>query len=271
MLEEAHQLAADGGGCIPAETEAVPPDRGRAATILRSRSYRARSMPAETLHSPHRRGRSGTHARLPGKARGFGSLVHEVLARIDWRGERDIAGWCEHLAAQHVPAKAREQRPRERAHASGAVCRLASVPGNWRSADPPPRNRIPARLAAGRDDRRRPLTFAASSTACTRMPTAAGTSSTTKQTTSPPTRSPSEPGNTKCRSVCTPWPPSERSANRRSNSCSISCDPAVEHSIPWNDTARCNTIGQINREIAATTRVTPATDWSLSLTDWSLQ
>ena len=34
--------------------------------------------------------------------RGFGTLVHDVLARLDFRGDCDIAAWCEHLAPLHV-------------------------------------------------------------------------------------------------------------------------------------------------------------------------
>src|SRR5262249_27289613 len=34
--------------------------------------------------------------------RGLGTLVHDVLERIDFADPADIAGWCEHLAPLHV-------------------------------------------------------------------------------------------------------------------------------------------------------------------------
>jgi ATP-dependent exoDNAse (exonuclease V) beta subunit len=33
---------------------------------------------------------------------GFGSLVHDVLARVEFAGKFDVAGWCRHLAMQHI-------------------------------------------------------------------------------------------------------------------------------------------------------------------------
>jgi len=35
-------------------------------------------------------------------ARGLGTLVHDVLERIDFANPADIAAWCEHLAPAHV-------------------------------------------------------------------------------------------------------------------------------------------------------------------------
>jgi ATP-dependent helicase/nuclease subunit A len=103
MLEEAHQLADEGGGAIPAETVEVPPDLAARRRFTVSQ-LTGKLEPADVLRSPLA-GDDGEPAALPGKARGLGTLVHDVLSRIDWRVEYDLAGWCEHLAGQHVPAK----------------------------------------------------------------------------------------------------------------------------------------------------------------------
>jgi hypothetical protein len=106
ILEEAHELAEGGGGIIPHEVADFPVD---------NRARRAFSFSRLTGKL-----RAGSFARFsasdddeelspPVDGRGLGSLVHDVLARIDWRSdEQDIGGWCELLAGRHVVVNTHE-------------------------------------------------------------------------------------------------------------------------------------------------------------------
>jgi ATP-dependent helicase/nuclease subunit A len=115
MLDEAHQLAADGAGIIPPEVDPIPVDRAARRQFSFSR------LTGQLVRSGATAGRFGSAvADLPGSAigteplldpRGLGSLVHDVLARIDFTaspGNGEIADWCEHLAPQYVVDNAEE-------------------------------------------------------------------------------------------------------------------------------------------------------------------
>ena len=131
----------------------------------------------------------------------------------------DIADWCEHLAPQLCRSKCR-------ASAAASACemieRFAASPRGRQLADAAALHREIEFLLAWPPDgapiAERPATFQqASSTACTKTPTATGASSTTKPTTSRPPTSRATPNNTKCNCTSTPWPPSTPSANRPPN------------------------------------------------------
>jgi ATP-dependent helicase/nuclease subunit A len=106
VLEEAHRLADEGNGHIPTETEIVPPDFTARRQFTVSQ-LTGKIRPAESLDFPIA-GDDREPRGMPGKARGLGSLVLELLSLLDWRSDHDIAGWCELLAGQHVPANAKK-------------------------------------------------------------------------------------------------------------------------------------------------------------------
>ncbi len=101
LLDEAHQIAAEGRAIVPREIEPIPVDRAARRQFSFSR------LTGELIRP---NGRPVTHPStvdgdptvIAADFLSFGSLVHEVLARIDFAGARDHADWCEHLASQHV-------------------------------------------------------------------------------------------------------------------------------------------------------------------------
>jgi ATP-dependent helicase/nuclease subunit A len=109
MLEDAHQLAADGRGIVPATIAPIPVDRAarrqfsfsRLSGKLVSSATTAGQSPGATAGSPS----SAADAQPLLDPRGLGSLTHDVLARIDFSSKTiktEIAEWCEHLAPQYV-------------------------------------------------------------------------------------------------------------------------------------------------------------------------
>ena len=100
LLEEAHELAADGRAVVPPEVEPVPVDHA----ARRQFSFSRLSGQIVSSEAPPRQfmddaAPSVTPTTDP---RGLGSLVHDVLARLDFDNPNDIGEWCEHLASQHV-------------------------------------------------------------------------------------------------------------------------------------------------------------------------
>ncbi len=105
MLEDAHQLAADGHAIIPREAEPIPVDIAAQQRFSFSR-----------LTGKFRRAVAGV-PRSPKSdidARSLGRLIHDVLARIEFDRAADISAWCEHLAPIHVNQNAE--------HAARSAC-----------------------------------------------------------------------------------------------------------------------------------------------------
>ncbi len=125
LLDEAHQLAAN-NAAPPATTDRphprrpyrptpillLPPHR---PTHLSARPFPAREGRGEGAFSPttpnatagSRSSTSpgataGSPSSAPLDPRTLGTLVHEVLSRIDFTHPTNIADWCEHLAPIHV-------------------------------------------------------------------------------------------------------------------------------------------------------------------------
>jgi ATP-dependent helicase/nuclease subunit A len=109
LLEDAHELAARGLATIPREVAPVPAD----ATAQHQFSFSR--LTGQLIRPHHSRGHSVEPPTAPGSAggsmgsttpetdaRGLGTLVHDVLERIDFARPDDIAAWCEHLAPSHV-------------------------------------------------------------------------------------------------------------------------------------------------------------------------
>ena len=108
MLDEARALADDGAGIIPLEVAPIPVDRTARHQFSFSRltgqlkRTGAATPPDATAGSPS----SASEATPLLDARDLGSLVHDVLQRIDFTAQNaaaEIADWCEHLAPQYVP------------------------------------------------------------------------------------------------------------------------------------------------------------------------
>jgi ATP-dependent helicase/nuclease subunit A len=95
MLEAAHRAAAEGDFTIPSEVASIPVDRAARRTFAFSH-FSERLEPVAVTDGILR-----DDVRLD--PRGFGSLVHDVLAHIEFGGDdRDLSQWCEHLASLHV-------------------------------------------------------------------------------------------------------------------------------------------------------------------------
>jgi ATP-dependent helicase/nuclease subunit A len=105
MLDEAHQLAAEGAGTVPPLVAPIPVNRAARKQFSFSRLtgqlLRANTEPGATAGSPS----SDFEATPLLDPRGLGSLTHDVLARIDFKtvtSDNQITKWCEHLAPQFV-------------------------------------------------------------------------------------------------------------------------------------------------------------------------
>src|SRR5262245_25426272 len=134
LLEEAHELATTGNAPMPREVAPIPVDR----TAQRQFSFSRLTGQLIRTHAeqpaPGSAGGSSVelysaveenlrqsrgllddvNAALAAASdlstdttteidhRGLGTLVHDVLERIDFANPTDIAGWCEHLAPFHV-------------------------------------------------------------------------------------------------------------------------------------------------------------------------
>lgn len=101
LLEQAHELADHSDGAIPREVAAVPVDRAarRQFSFSRLTGWLMRSD-ADHAASPEDEQSAAAPPLID--PRGLGSLVHDVLERLDFDHPNGIAGWCEHLAPQYV-------------------------------------------------------------------------------------------------------------------------------------------------------------------------
>jgi ATP-dependent helicase/nuclease subunit A len=99
MLEEARQQAAEGGGIVPHTVRPVAVDK--AARLQFSFSQLTGQLVDEEDQSPYPIDEGRDWAAPATDARGFGSLVHDVLSQIEFAGKRDVADWCRHLATQY--------------------------------------------------------------------------------------------------------------------------------------------------------------------------
>lgn len=113
MLDEAHALAADGGGTIPPLVAPILPDRtsrrqfsfSRLTGRLIQRQPDAGEFNDDQDVRPNSTEPSRASDPTAINPRSLGSLTHEVLARLDLRTaatDSQIAEWCEHLAPQFV-------------------------------------------------------------------------------------------------------------------------------------------------------------------------
>ncbi len=166
LLDDAQRLAAEGAGIVPREAEPIAVDHAARRTFTVSRlsgdlrPFGLSDDPHEPPVSPRqddsheppvsprrddsrepagspRREIGSSRRDKPGgsppvevslEPRGFGSLVHDVLANLDPRDdEQAIAEWCEHLAPLHVVLNADEA-----ARAAGELIArfIASPPGS---------------------------------------------------------------------------------------------------------------------------------------------
>ena len=103
MLDEAHALAVDGGAFIPPTIGPIPVDHTARRQFSFSRlNGQLRYDPPAFTAKPFE---ALAAANAPLDPRGFGSLVHDVLQRIDFSSAQvaeQITEWCEHLASQYV-------------------------------------------------------------------------------------------------------------------------------------------------------------------------
>jgi ATP-dependent helicase/nuclease subunit A len=101
MLDEARRLAAAGDGIVPREVGPIPVDhaaRRQFSVSLLSGQLVPTDEPVEPIAASDR-------AQSPAAMIdpiGFGLLVHDVLARIDFDDSAGTAQWCEHLAPLYV-------------------------------------------------------------------------------------------------------------------------------------------------------------------------
>jgi ATP-dependent helicase/nuclease subunit A len=100
VLEEARQLAEGGGGTIPPAVEPVPVDG--AARRQFSFSQLTGELIAAEADLSVRTEESRDFTSPSSDARGFGSLVHDVLSRVEFSGKFDVAEWCRHLATEYI-------------------------------------------------------------------------------------------------------------------------------------------------------------------------
>lgn len=123
-LAEAHQLAAHGQGSLPGGVAPIPIDRtaqnqfsfsrltGRLIRVSDSSlastydvppgASAADDRPTQNDSASAMRVRKTGFDTTRSEARSLGTLVHDVLSRIDFANPTDIAEWCEHLAPLHV-------------------------------------------------------------------------------------------------------------------------------------------------------------------------
>jgi ATP-dependent helicase/nuclease subunit A len=127
MLADAHDLAATGQGIVPRHIGPVPADRAARRQFSFSRlsgklvSTRIADEPGATAFA------SAQKAKPLLDARGLGSLVHDVLERINFQDANlniEIANWCEHLAPQVVVQNVAEAA----AAAKTMITRFAASP-----------------------------------------------------------------------------------------------------------------------------------------------
>jgi hypothetical protein len=172
LLDEACALAAGGHGVVPPAIGPIPADRAPRRQFSFSRlsgkfvstrtaddagatgsasapgvtaglsssatALLCAGLPTSHVETEGLAGATGSASAPQAKplldARGLGSLVHDVLERLDVRStnlEPEIAAWCEHLAPQYVVQHAGEAARL----ASAMVARFASSPRARQLAD----------------------------------------------------------------------------------------------------------------------------------------
>jgi ATP-dependent helicase/nuclease subunit A len=107
VLDEAQQLAADGLGIIPREVEPIPPD----STARRQFSFSRLNGQLIRTDPTDRNDDTSPPAFTPANSldpRSLGTLVHDLLARVDLSDTNGIREWAEHLAPAHVIQNAAE-------------------------------------------------------------------------------------------------------------------------------------------------------------------
>ncbi len=103
VIEDARQLAAEGGGTIPIEVAPIPVDRAARQQFSFSR------LTGQLVRSDWIRTAGRDPETTAIDPRGLGTLVHAVLERIDFAAKSAaIQHWCEQLAPEHVPLNTEE-------------------------------------------------------------------------------------------------------------------------------------------------------------------
>ncbi|HVT30988.1 MAG TPA: UvrD-helicase domain-containing protein, partial [Lacipirellulaceae bacterium] len=120
LVDEAQQIAANGEAPLPPQIAVIPVDRTAQHQFSFSRltgqlinphalspwewaGVRAPfSPPPSNVTSASLGATAGLPSSAPIDPRTLGTLVHDVLSRIDFAHPTDIAAWCEHLAPLHV-------------------------------------------------------------------------------------------------------------------------------------------------------------------------
>jgi ATP-dependent helicase/nuclease subunit A len=98
LLQEARQLAADGGGTTPHAAGTVAVD------VSARRRFSFSQLTGDVIPDGASVSATDESMELSASAadgRAFGALVHDVLSRIDFSAKFDLAGWCGHLASQY--------------------------------------------------------------------------------------------------------------------------------------------------------------------------
>jgi ATP-dependent helicase/nuclease subunit A len=108
VLDEAHRLAGEGQGIVPGEVAPIPVNGAarRQFSFSRLTGQIIRGS-APTAVSPWTTDEQ--HGTSPVvDPRGLGTLVHDLLARVDLSDAAAISDWAEHLAPEHVLRNADE-------------------------------------------------------------------------------------------------------------------------------------------------------------------
>ncbi len=113
-LDEAHNLAAEGRGLIPPNFGAVPIDVTSRRQFSFSQLAEFQQLSADSVDETQLRDLQQTDLvsqvswldrNRQSEATAFGSLVHDVLSRINFASDKidaEITAWCEHLASEYV-------------------------------------------------------------------------------------------------------------------------------------------------------------------------
>ncbi|MEX0586182.1 MAG: 3'-5' exonuclease, partial [Pirellulales bacterium] len=105
LLEDARQLAAEKGGTVPPQVAPIAVDRTARQQFSFSR-LTGQLVRSDVPRAAPDAGSTEPEA-MPIDPRDFGSLVHDVLERINFAGKpADIRRWCEQLAPDYVPLNA---------------------------------------------------------------------------------------------------------------------------------------------------------------------
>jgi hypothetical protein len=136
ILDDAHDLAATGEAQVPPGVPPVPVDR----TTQRQFSFSRLTGQLVRTRKPNPPSALLIDETDTIDPRGLGTLVHDVLSRIQFGQTDDIAAWCEHLAPYHViqnatPASRSACEMIQRFVASPRGSELASATTLYREVD----------------------------------------------------------------------------------------------------------------------------------------